>query len=109
LIFACIQYLMIMLYGNRSTDYCTECYGRGYNLTYNLIDLRSNQVSENEFAYDSLPRSPLNTSEYDMPPAKPIHRGKAPRPLSSYSFIGIFFYAIIALAVLWIINQITAQ
>lgn len=83
-----------------STDYCTECYGRGYNLTYNLIDLRCNQVSENEFAYDSLHRSPLNTSEYDMPPAKPIHRGKAPRPSSSFGFIGILFLVLLGIVML---------
>jgi hypothetical protein len=92
-------------------DYCEICSGRGFYFYYDVIDLRNNEPAPKGKVHDRRDYDVYGGSVrvQGIPTVKIIHRGKAPRPLSSLNFIGIFFCAIITLAVLWFINQITAQ
>jgi len=87
-------------------DYCCCCHGRGHILTYSVIDLRTNEVSSRHHDIDDSGNGSFRYREYSMPAVQPIHRGRTPRPVY---FIDLCFYAIIILAVMYLIDLITSQ
>ncbi len=109
-------------YAYSSGDYCDNCKGRGYTLSYSYdqIDLRTNKVTESFNASDAGDFYPHGNPGLGISAVEPIHRGIIREPFSFWNLshsvfefvvyiIGLCYYAwliFIWSAILYLVYQV---